>query len=336
MAIRDVTWTFRIDPLRRLDHASTLAGAKTDVTLNRNQIDFWQIAMNACDLFFNLRGLGWDWSVGLRVPIHTRPTYSRSAFLSATVRDALITSLIFDIFHYSVQWFSPSTIGSAQGGTIFDPSLPPVQRYIRSTLMTSLGGLTLCFGIQVFYDVGTIIGVLVFCQTPEQWPPVFNQLWLTTSVAEFWNIRWHQTFRDNLIRLGFIPFAFFFGKLGGVMGAFLLSGVMHFVGLWATGNGGEFINMICLFLIMGVGTLLEYTFKKVTGRRVQGWWGRIWTFLWLVGWLHILMEAWCMKGLAGAVFFPTNIRPSYRLLGPLPWLISYIILGALRSFVFRI
>ena len=104
--------------------------------------------------------------------------------------------------------------------------------------------------------------------------------------------------------------ALLMGRVGTVLGAFFVSGVFHAFGLWGMGRGGEFLKVIGFFMIMAVGILLEYSWKKVTGSRVDGFFGRVWTFVWLLGWGNIIVEAWCTKGMIGSVFFPDGLRPS--------------------------
>jgi hypothetical protein len=38
------------------------------------------------------------------------------------------------------------------------------------------------------------------------------------------------------------------------------------------------------FGMMGVGCILEDLFEKMLSMKVQGWWGWLWTMMWIVGW----------------------------------------------------
>jgi hypothetical protein len=164
------------------------------------------------------------------------------------------------------------------------------------------------------YDVFTLVGILIFQQRPEQWPPLFNSPWLATSITAYWSSRWHQLFRGSFIGIGAKPLSFFVGRVGGVMGAFLVSAVMHDWGLWPMGRGTEFWSVGGFFLMMGVGCVLEALFKKATGLKVGGWAGWFWTMSWVVGWANIYMDAYARKGLIGSKFLPEEYTPSQMLL----------------------
>jgi len=230
---------------------------------------------------------------------------------------------LLDFLHYSVQWFSPSTIGSTVGGSIFDPAMPPLQRYLRSTFITFLSGLTVCCGIQIAYYMTTLCGVLLFHNEPSQWPPIFDSPWFATSLSDFWARRWHQAFRDLFVSCGSKPLARIFGQLGTVMGAFLISGLFHVAGLWGMGRGTEFWTIAGYFLVMGVGIILERLWKKATGHRVGGVIGNVWVLAWVIGWGNMLVDAWARKGLVGSVFFTQDTRPMNHIASAFSKLVHY-------------
>jgi len=176
-------------------------------------------------------------------------------------------------------------------------------------LLTYLSGLTICVGIQLGYYMLSFWGLLVFRNDPTEWPPIFDSPWLSTSLAEFWAQRWHQAFRDLFVSCGSKPFARVFGRLGTVMGAFFISGILHVAGLWGMGRGTEFWAVGGYFLMMGVGVILERVWKQMTGYRVKGWIGRVWTLFWVGFWGIFLVDAWAAKGLIGSVFFAEKYRP---------------------------
>ncbi|KAF9007609.1 membrane bound O-acyl transferase family-domain-containing protein [Cyathus striatus] len=266
---------------------------------------------------FNLRGCGWSWCKGLYLPQEKRPVSSKAAFILATLSSFISHLVLGDIIHYSVQWFSPSTIGSAAGGTIYDATLPPVTRYIRSTVITFLAGMTIYSAIQTAYDGLSLIGIIFFGQKPSQWPPIFDAPWCATSLGEFWAKRWHQLFRDNFISIGAKPFTLLGGRAGGVIGAFYVSGLMHDMGMWGMGRGVDFRRVGGYFVVNGFGVLVEQGWKKLTGKKVGGMVGWIWTMLWVISWGNMLVDAWCSRGLAGSKFFPQSLRPTDYIFGPL-------------------
>jgi len=311
MAMRSIVWSFQRKPFRRV----TTVDVDDDTQAPPN---FKQVAIDAADLTLNMRGCGWNWPIGIKIPLETRPTSSTTAFVTATSTSLALHIVVFDITHYSVQWFAPLTVGSARGGTIFDSSLPFAQRYLQSSTITVLAGLVVYCAVQIGYHLCTLIGIIVFRQHFLSWPPIFKDPWFSTSLTELWAKCWHQLFRDVFVSLGGNPMARLAGRAGGVFGAFLVSGVMHYIGLWGMGSGSDFPRVVGFFVMMGIGIIMEHTLKMFTGQRTGGVCGWIWTWIWTVGWGHMLVEAWTMHGLAGSVFFPLRYRPAFYVFGPLP------------------
>ncbi|KAJ6544809.1 membrane bound O-acyl transferase family-domain-containing protein [Mycena vulgaris] len=272
-----------------------------------------QLALDAADLTFNLRGYGWNISAGTKFPPHTRPLTPTSAFLVPTLKSLVAHVIFFDFLQYACQLFGPDTIGSTVGGSIYDMSITdPTILYLRSTAITLLVGLVIYGAIQMGYDTFSLIGVLIFRQSPAEWPPVFQSPWFATSLTEFWAVRWHQVFRQDFIAIGGKPLSLMAGRSGGVLGAFLVSGVLHYVGMWGMGKGSD-IRFIFFFLMMGVGVVLEGLWKRVSGARVGGWMGWIWSVVWVLTFAHLLADPWCCSGLMGSVFLPQVVRPSVLL-----------------------
>ena len=317
-SMRCATWSFQRKPFRRV---KTMAEAtpqfydgqtgSTDRSLKRIVIDAW-------DLCFNLRGCGWNWSSSLQIPPETRPTHSTTAFVASTLISLLVHFFWVDILHYCVQSFAPSTIGSPRGGTIFDPSLPLAHRYSRSSIITFMMSLVTYCALQTGHDVAALIGIVVFRQHLSLWPPLFKSPFLSTSVTKFWAQQWHQLFRDAFISVGGYPLSLVAGRVGMVLGSFLISGLLHDFGLRGMGNGSDFRKIYGSFLMNGVGILLEHIWRRVTGRRVRGFFGWIWTVAWVVGWANLLVDAWAQAGLIGGRFFPVPLRPSTYIFGALP------------------
>jgi hypothetical protein len=309
--MRSMVWSFQRKPFRRVTTSDVDDDTQTPPSIKRAAID-------AFDLTLNMRGCGWNWPKGIKIPVETRPTSSTTAFVKATFTSLALHCVGFDALHYSVQWFAPLTIGSAKGGTIFDSSLPFMHRYLRSSTITALAGLAVYCAVQIGYHLCTLIGILVFRQHFSSWPPIFKDPWFSRSLTELWAKCWHQLFRDIFISLGGKPMARLTGRAGGVLGAFLVSGVMHYIGLWGMGNGSDFPRVVGSFVMMGIGIIMEHTFMMFTGQRVGGFFGWIWTWMWTIGWGHMLVEAWAMHGLVGSAFFPLSARPAFYAFGSLP------------------
>ena len=298
LASRSVIWTCQLEPYRRLQFG---AGSKI---------------LDAFDLSFNFRGIGWSWSSGLKVPPETRDLSSTSSFVLSTLHSILIHVFLLDFLLFIVQSFGYSPLDSTHvthGTSIFISSLPPIIRYLRSSFISTISLYVIYGCFHLVYCLLTVIAVLLFAQSPEQWPPLFFKPWSNTSLIQFWSRGWHQLFRHIFICLGGVPAFFFFGRLGALMGIFLASGLLHYFGLWGMGRGTEFFPVVGFFLMMGVGILLELAFKQATGRRVGGLSGWVWSGLWLLAWGNFLVDAWLRKGLLGSLFWPQESRPAVLL-----------------------
>ncbi|EIN09996.1 hypothetical protein PUNSTDRAFT_113285 [Punctularia strigosozonata HHB-11173 SS5] len=318
LAMRMFEWSLQREPLR-----------KTSGQANH-------IVLDALDLAFNTRGLGWTWSRGLHVPRPIKASTPR--FLLRTVLHAACYFITFDTLHYFVQSFGTATFGSPAGGTIFDASLPPLRRYLRSTFLTVTSGTVIYAALVLAYDliilisfsicsVSGIIGLSGY-QDPEDWPPLFHKPYLATSLADFWGKRWHQAFRRSFIVIGAEPLRSLalavtgsrnVARAAGVLGAFLISGVLHDWGMWGMGRGTDPWRVIGFFVLSGVGMILENAWErhilddgkwgKKRRLRVDGLGGWIWTIGWTILWGHMLVEAWLVRGLPGSVLIPEEHRP---------------------------
>jgi len=259
-----------------------------------------------------MRGLGWTWSQGLQIPPETRPLHSRKAFLTATVGCIVRDMFICDTLHYFIQCLSPETFGSTQGGTIFDPNLSPVPRYLYSTFITTMTGLVIYFCMTTQYYMATVLVFIIpgLNQDPSNWPPFSEGPWKATSLADFWGRKWHQTFRRVFIAVGGKPMHKVFGRAGSVFGIFLLSGILHDWCIWPMGRGTNFLELGGFFVLSGVGLLIEKTWERMTGAKVKGVAGWFWTLTWVLSTGNLLADAWLTTGLAGCELLPESVRPA--------------------------
>ena len=299
IAIRAIVWTFQWIPYKRINRPGN--GSST----------YFQILLDATDLSLNFRGIGWSWARLPNAPTESRPSLT---FFLHTLVSSISHLVLFDLVHRLVQLFGPNAIDSPLGGSIFDPSLPPLHRYSCSILITLIVGFMIYAAMQAMYQLSAVFSLIFLCQSPSQWPPLFDHPWFATSLSQFWSRRWHQLFKDIFVSFGGNTLALLIGRVGRLLGAFFVSGVLHAFGLWGLGQGVDFFKIIGFFMIMAVGILLENSWKFITGSRVDGFFGRVWTFVWLLGWGTIFVEAWATKGLIGSLFFPDKFRPSRYIL----------------------
>jgi len=231
-------------------------------------------AQDALELMFSLRGLGWDFGKGVYTPPPTRPQ-ERGAFLRATFWSFLIGFFILDVIDAAIKLIPG--VGDPEGGSIFFPDLAPLTRFFVSTAIHVLTGTALVAGFGMVYDLMTLLAVAVLGHSPSAWPPVMDNPWAAQSLHEFWARRWHQLFRQTFLVFGGIPGRKIGGDVGLVLGTFLASGLFHECTILAMGR--EWDSRVPLFFILQGGSVIgERIWKKVTGRRVDGFPGRLWVY----------------------------------------------------------
>jgi Membrane bound O-acyl transferase family len=287
MALRSVVWTFAKKPLRRYNPPPE--GQHTAPVERPSSI--LNVLLDALDLIFNLRGIGWSWS---HEPFPE--TSTRSTSIPVILAKLLIKLLVLDVSLYLMQHFRPSVDGPA-GDTIFDPTLSMVPRWAWAVFFTLCGAVVVYATVDTLYHIATLIGRIALRQSSWQWPPISNRPWMSTSIRELWGFRWHQMFRYAFVTFGSRPGGALLGRAGALMGAFAMSAVLHYVSMWGVGQGTEFRTAGGFFLLMGIGATLEHAFKVVTGRRVGGIWGWMWTMVWTTAWGTLLIDAWVRRGM---------------------------------------
>jgi hypothetical protein len=162
-------------------------------------------------------------------------------------------------------------------------------------------GCALIVGFKMVYDLITLFAVGICHSSPENWPPVMDDPWRADSLHRFWARDWHQLLRRTFFVYGGYParqlFRFFsglFAKNNGVnknvssstqtaehfsvvLGTFIASGLWHECTMYAMGKGFSWTPI--LFFAAQTGLLAgERVWRKVTGRKVGGWLGRLWVY----------------------------------------------------------
>ncbi|KAG1818381.1 hypothetical protein EV424DRAFT_1528064 [Suillus variegatus] len=118
-----------------------------------------------------------------------------------------------------------------------------------------------------------------------------------TSLREFWNSRWHQWLRRIIIFLGGNPLSLLFGRIGGVIGAFLVSGFIHHLALLPFDPSSEMWRMMLPFRMMGTGMVIECA---VSGNKTGDWMGWMWTMCWMLLWGNVMVDGWARAGMFGS------------------------------------
>jgi hypothetical protein len=270
------------------------------------------VLLDALDLMFNMRGIGWSWS---HKPFPKGTTWSTS--IPSILAELLLKFVAFDTSHYLMQRIRPP-VNDPAGSTIFDSTLSMVPRFAGAAFCAICGAMMVYTIMDMFYLISTLIGRILLRQPAWQWPPLFENPMTSTSLADFWSFRWHQTFRYPFVELGARPVGARLGRPGALFGAFAVSGSLHDFGMLGLGKKIEPRSVTGFFLLMGVGTALEYGFRQATGHRVSGLWGWVWSVVWTVGWGTMLIDVWTRSGLMASDFFPFAPRPG-------KWLVDAII-----------
>ena len=306
IALKSFEWTFTKRPLRKYESSKHGQRQDTDTLTERHPPISTALA-DALDLLNNQRGLGWSWS---RDPFPCRSTPPPS--MALLLAQALLKLTMFDASQYIVQRIFPS-VSDPRGGSIFDPSLALAPRVALAAFCSVCGGWWAYAMLDSGYYVSALFGRIIFRQpASESPPPLFHQPWMSTSLQDFWNFRWHQLLRPLFISFGARPGGALLGRPGAVMGAFTVSAITHHIPMWGIGNGTEFITVGGFFLLMGVGVIIEIAFTRATGWRVRGWIGWVWAMTWSTLWGTLIMDAWTRHGLLANVFFPNGFRPGKK------------------------
>jgi hypothetical protein len=230
--------------------------------------------LDTLDLVCSMRGIEWEFGKGVYVAQETRPL-QRGPFLRATLITFIKHYLLFDTAELVLKSFPG--VGTLPGGSIFYDSLPPVQRYLLSTLLHFLTGWGLLLGFGMVYDLLTLFAVGALGQKPTSWPPVVDNPWIADSLHTFWSRRWHQLLRHIFLVFGGYPGHRLGGNLGMVLGTFLASGLYHECAMYGMGRGFDWMVPV-FFLLQAPLLISERVFSRVFRRRVSGWWGTVWVY----------------------------------------------------------
>lgn len=298
IALRSFEWTFIKKPLRRYETPKHDQNA-----LIERPISVTNVLLDALDLLTNVRGIGWSWSPN-PFPRESIPPPSTTAVLFKM----LLRLVVFDASHCIIQYICPA-VNDSKGGSIFDPSLPLLPRAALTSFCCIWYGVWTYAMIDSSYHCAILVGRVVFRQPASAWPPIFHRPLMSTSLQEFWSVRWHQLGRHIFIVFGARPVGKLFGRPGALMGGFAVSAVLHHVALWGLGNGSDNVTVRGFFLLMGVGTVVEETFTRATGLRVRGWLGWLWMMAWMTLWGTFMLDGWARHGMMASEFIPVGPRP---------------------------
>ncbi|KAK8861464.1 hypothetical protein IAR55_002284 [Kwoniella newhampshirensis] len=142
----------------------------------------------------------------------------------------------------------------------------------------------------------------------ESWEiDLFDSPLHSDSLLDFWGRRWHQFFRHHFILFSTLILGALHLPITSPLilaTSFVLSGLMHAYGQFLMDPVPSLIPIATFFFISGVGCASEVLFKRVTGRKVHGLSGRIWTWTFMLSAGKVVASAWMESGLGGSLLTP--------------------------------
>lgn len=163
------------------------------------------------------------------------------------------------------------------------------------------------------------------------YPRLMQRPYVSTSLHEFWGKRWHALFRRQFLICGYVPAVKICRLLrlpvtaqraAGIMGAFAASGVLHescqyfssaaFAPALLVRSQSLKTSMLSFtvnhatpwtprdpkyrtftfFFLQSFGLVAEAAFTRITGRRVSGILGWLWTFTFLLYFGRMMGDCW--------------------------------------------
>ncbi|KAG9310345.1 membrane bound O-acyl transferase family-domain-containing protein [Chiua virens] len=256
VALRSTAWAFTKRPYVRLPVYRSHKDAMNEDSAANPDTSVSSAMWNAADLIVNLRGLGWIGPQKMHIPTSYFHVESRLLFFLLSLCRTILFWVVFDILRKFVYVLGSNSFGTPEGGSIFDLSLPPLERYLKSSTVTLLSGGTAYTIVEAVFHLHATLFVMLFQQYPSQWPPLFDSPWLSTSLTSFWGRRWHQLFREYFVAVGSKPVERYLGRTGIVFGAFTVSGFLHDAGMRGMDRGADTTLVVGFFIMQGVGIII--------------------------------------------------------------------------------
>lgn len=237
----------------------------------------------ANQLMLTVRGIGFKYGRNIPLPEETRPL-QKWPFLRKTFFMFLRSFITFDIVEFILKLTPP--LRTPDGGTMYIQSLPFLQRIILATIIHIFTGIFVIETLQAGYYLATLISVGIFNQPSSLWPPLFHHPWASESLQQLWGRRWHQLLRHTFLVICGFPCGWLgqqvgLGRYGMLFGTFLASGLYHEIPCYLV--RGRFNWTTPLYFVSQAFLIcLEHVWTSVTGRKVHGWWGRLWVYFSLI------------------------------------------------------
>jgi len=171
------------------------------------------------------------------------------------------------------------------------------------------------------FHLFALLGVGSGVWIDEEWPEFMDEPWKADSVNDLWGKRYHQVspapstvseshvpslrkwiLTMKMLRDIFILWSRPFESLPKplyILTIFLASALFHIIIYYPMTKQLIISPYLIFYLSQGIGCILERAFYKVTGRKVGGWWGRVWMWVWVMGTGSGMVEEYYRIGWVG-------------------------------------
>nr|XP_031863042.1 uncharacterized protein CI109_001519 [Kwoniella shandongensis]KAA5530114.1 hypothetical protein CI109_001519 [Kwoniella shandongensis] len=168
-------------------------------------------------------------------------------------------------------------------------------------------GVAVCvwLGISMGYHACGAICVGSGLWETESWEiDMFDSPLLSDSLLDFWGRRWHQFFRHHFVLVSTLILRILHLPVTSPLilaFSFILSGLMHAYGQFLMHPVPSLLPIASFFLLSGLGCAGEVVFKRITGHKVRGFWGRMWIWFFILLTGRLAAQAWLESGLGGSL-----------------------------------
>ncbi|KAK4685662.1 hypothetical protein P7C73_g4480, partial [Tremellales sp. Uapishka_1] len=268
-------------------------------------------------------------------PAKTPPSRTRSTALGRHALRLVLHYLVLDTLMALIRHFGSSTIANPAGVPsaletfshsdtfVILPHIYPIRPYssVVEIVVTVSVAVGVWQGLSLGYHAFALSAIGTGLWEWQAWEvDLFEQPWKADSILDLWGKRWHQMFRNQFLLLTNLVLALFHLPRKPTFQlplVFSFSAVYHILGQISMSPVPATIPLGLFFIVSGVGCSLEYLFKGITGRRVRGPWGRVWTWCWMVFTGRWAVAAWLDGGIGGGWLLPIG--------GPGEWLKHVVI-----------
>ncbi|CAD6580694.1 MAG: hypothetical protein TREMPRED_002807 [Tremellales sp. Tagirdzhanova-0007] len=235
---------------------------------------------------------------------------------------------LMDLATYAAFRMAPETIGSPNlvGGDVrqvcrdlaMTTGLPELLWWMFWTMISAMVNYQ---GMATIWHILSAIGIGSGLYLDEEWPKLMHKPWLSTSLNEFWGKRYHQILRDFYLLLA-TPFSYLPRPIH-VISVFLISSLLHMTIYYPLRQQFIVGPYLSFFVGCGVGCVLERQFYHMTGKRVDGRWGMLWTWTFMLVVSVPIVEYEWSSGWTGAMRGELSRNKQFSMVEWLVWSLGF-------------